>query len=271
MKIETEDYKLFERRLLELGIEKIDFVEPDFLRNFEIHDVSIFNESQLQTLLGIVEEKGIELGNCFIYCITLDNLEEQINKIKLLQETLQNSRILIGGELSDKVIIERITVYDNGKEESELGTNLYEPYVSIEDLTYICQTIQKDDFEKNEVLQVKTKFYAGTGEEEKTFERGILLIDNITQLSKEDALRIKESGKIKYVAVKNSNGPDKYDISTYIRILEAFQEITGDIDKSLSDEKKFEIVYRRICESIQYGDIIENPETEDEKNTRKLV
>lgn len=252
MKIGTEEYNLFIKRLSELGIEQIDFLEPDFLRNFQISDIVTFDKNQLQDFLDIIKEKEIELRTYVICCNTSDNLEEQIDKIKLIQQTMGRGKILIGGNLSDKVIIDRIDVYDEGVEESEIGTGYYEPYVSIEELEYIGKTIQEDKYEKNEVLQITNKYNTGTGEEETIYKRGILLIDNITQLNKEEALKIKGNGKINAIAVKNSDGPDKYDLDTYIKILDAFQELTGDIDKNLSDETKFEMIYRRICESIQY-------------------
>lgn len=273
MNKKTDEYNSFESKMYELGIDSIDFVEPDFIRKIIIQDASQFNNNQLDEILALIEEKALELnsGAWSIRCITSANLEDQIRQIELLKTKIPNLDIMIDGSLSSEVIVENIDIREFGDETSYLGTPFNKSNISLDELHQISQIMKSGDLDEHEAIHIVHKFNLDTGEDSQTINTGVIGIDNITQLSKEHALEIKKSGKYKSIYVRNCGGSDEYDLDEYIQIVDAMQNIVGDIPSELPEQEKFAIVYERICENIQYDDIIaassKTKEEEEYENT----
>lgn len=273
MNKKTDEYNLFESKMYELGIDSIDFVEPDFIRRIIIQDASQFNNNQLDEILALIEEKGLELNSraWSIRCITSDNLENQIRQIELLKTKIPNLDIMVDGSLSSEVIVEDIAFSMSSGEISFLGTSGNSSSISLDELRQISQIMKSGDLDEYEAIHIVHKFDNDTGENSITINTDVISIDNITQLSKEKALEIKESGKYKSIYVINCGGSDEYDLDDYIQIVDAMQNIVGDIPSELPEQEKFAIVYKRICENIQYDMIAAYPETEEEKEYQNNV
>lgn len=132
--------------------------------------------------------------------------------------------------------------------------NLEEPTISPQEVH-----IDLDEFTKREDMLIR----------EDTSDSFVLVINNTSELSVEEARRLKEScrvTKVKVFSPENmSYQNEAYDLDTYIAIREKLDELVADIDKSLPEEAKFAIVYQRLGQSIVYDTPAAYPITEEEE------
>lgn len=272
MKRNTEEYNQLKDELFNLGIKKVYLTEPDRL-SYEINDITTFEENNLKEFLSVAEKYGVKLWRGTCDEITYDNLKEKSNIIKILEEKSERFGIEIDKDLllSGKIMVKnRVVDQSDGKRYVE-GVN--KP-VSIEMLKKIA--LLKQQIEKIEQIEqinriVPTITYNYITHEEKL--DGInISIEGVEKLNKTDILELKKGGVTSITLPRGYRSKiDSYDIDTYIRILDALNEIVGDIDLKLPDEKRFGIVYRRICENIEYDVPAGYPSNEEEKRYREEV
>ena len=114
-------------------------------------------------------------------------------------------------------------------------------------------------------------------------EKDTITINSVTELSIQEAVEFKKKGYTKVVikAVSHPNESDgkdqktgywqqdPYDIDTYIAVRMKLEELTGNIKPEESEEKKFAIVYERICKNITYDYPAAYPKTNREREYHK--
>ena len=115
----------------------------------------------------------------------------------------------------------------------------------------------------------------------RTFEKDTITINSVTELSVQEAVEFKKNGYSK-VIIKAKSHPNKsefdgehriagkwqqdpYDIDTYIAVRIRLDELIENISPEESDEKKFAIIYERICRNITYDYPAAYPKTESER------
>ena len=110
-------------------------------------------------------------------------------------------------------------------------------------------------------------------------EKDTITINSVTELSIQEAVEFKKKGYTKVVikAVSHPNESDgkdqktgywqqdPYDIDTYIAVRIRLEELIENISPEESDEKKFAIIYERICRNITYDYPAAYPKTESER------
>lgn len=117
------------------------------------------------------------------------------------------------------------------------------------------------------------------------FQDSTIIINSVNDLSIEEALKLKQQGYY-YVQIKAEAHPNieeydgvhevtgywiqnPYDIDTYIAIRIKLNELIEDIDLNLPEEKKFAIIYERICKNITYDYPAGYPKTKSEREYEK--
>lgn len=118
------------------------------------------------------------------------------------------------------------------------------------------------------------------------FQNSTIIINSVNDLSIEEALKLKQQGYY-YVQIKAEAHPNieeydgehlvagycqqkPYDIDTYIAIRIKLNELIEDIDFNLPEEKKFAIIYERICKNITYDHPAGYPKTKSEKEYEEV-
>ena len=248
--------------LTQMGI-KNGYIGLNYITDFEIVDVANFGEEQLKKLLTFLEKNNLRIRKYIIPCNDFENIEEKIKNIQLIQARVPNGSIEIDGELGKRISIEEIFISATGRKESSRVCQ-GRVQVTLDMLMPIYNVFQKN-LGDNEILNIVSKYDMGTGEESIKYQRGVL-IDDVTQLSKEQAIKLKESG-IEIVQIKNDysdNYPDQYEINKYIAIMDSLQELVKGIDLELPEVRKFELIYRRVCKGIEYDYVAAYPKGDEE-------
>lgn len=100
-------------------------------------------------------------------------------------------------------------------------------------------------------------------------------IEDVSQLDKEEAIKLKEQGVIEVLVYFKGKHRgllyDAYDIDEYIAILDKLKQITKGVTKDMPEEKRFAIIYERICKGIEYDGVAANPKTPEEEEYSKRV
>lgn len=129
-------------------------------------------------------------------------------------------------------------------------------------------------------------------EEDNKIEEPRIRIENVSQLSKEKAIKLKERGIKKVVILRkflyNKREREKfnrefflsesdmhtYDIDTYIAILDKLYELTEGVTKDMpeDEDERFAIIYERVCKSIEYDHeaTVKNGTPEEEEYKKKV-
>ena len=97
-----------------------------------------------------------------------------------------------------------------------------------------------------------------------------IVINNASELSCEKIEELKEKGYpiagIKmFSKEKEIVSSENYDIETYYAIRKKLDELVEGIDINLPEKEKFAEVYKRLCKSIRYDDVVAYPQNEKEK------
>lgn len=113
------------------------------------------------------------------------------------------------------------------------------------------------------------------------FQNNTIIVNSVNDLSIEEAIEFKKQGCY-YVQIEAESHPNKqeydgihriagysqhnpYDIDRYIAIRMKLNELIEDIDPNTPEEKKFAIIYERVCKNITYDYPAAYPKTESEK------
>lgn len=249
--------------LTQLGLTNIK-IGIKFIKKFEIVDVANFGEEQLKKLLACLEKNNLRIIDYSILCNDFENIEEKIKNIQLIQASVPNGNIEIDGKLGKRIRTEEIFISATGRKES-VRICQGRVRVLLDMLMPIYNIFQKY-LRDNEVLNIVSKYDMGNGEESVEYQRGVL-IDDVTQLSKEQAIKLKKSG-IDVIQIKNdysNNYPDQYEINKYLAIMDSLQELVKGIDLDLPEARKFELIYRRVCKGIEYDYIAAYPKGDEER------
>ena len=119
----------------------------------------------------------------------------------------------------------------------------------------------------------------------RVFKKDTIIIDSVTELSIQEAVQFKKNGYNNVIIIAESHPNtdefdgkhsiagywqhDPYDIDTYIAVRMKLEELTGNIKPEESEEKKFAIVYERICKNITYDYPAAYPKTNREREYHK--
>ena len=120
----------------------------------------------------------------------------------------------------------------------------------------------------------------------RTLEKDTIIINSVTELSIDEAVQLKKNGYNK-VIIKAKSHPNiyefdgehqtagyyqqtPYDINIYIAVKMKLDELIENIRPEESEEKKFAIVYERICKNITYDYPATYPKTNSENEYYQL-
>ena len=130
--------------------------------------------------------------------------------------------------------------------------------------------INKKSFEREAIpVNVVDIEKIGIDKLRQSVDKIVLVINNVSELSKEQLQEYKEAGLqiegIKVFTPENNIEQNQiYDMETYSAIRDKLEELVEGIDVNLPEKQKFAEVYKRVCSNITYDTIAAYPKNEEE-------